>query len=163
MVTQREPEIWSKRCRSLFKSGYSLTEYQQKGAHWSPWASDQPQCHARETVPGIECLSWKGSVWEDFRRCTLPNICNRIYMTLYHSLMVSQSVNPSWFRDLQPLPLTMPLSKSRSTLPLNIRLLSTKSWQDDGCAVAVLGAQHKNKCSLFLWKACDMTRTYEEK
>lgn len=165
IVTQRQPEIRSKRCRSLFKSGYSLTKYEQKGARWSQWASDEIQCHPCETVPGIKCLPWKRSVWEDFRRCTLPNIYNGTYVMLYHSLTVSQSLNPSWFRDLQPLPLTMVPSKMRSTLHLNIRLhlLSTKSWQDDGCAVAVLGTQHKNKCLFFWWKAYGMTRRYKEK
>jgi len=78
MVTQREAEIWTKRCRSIFKSGYSLTEYQQKGARWSRWASDQTQCHARETVPGIECLSLS-----HLSERTSGDLLSQIYITEY--------------------------------------------------------------------------------
>lgn len=166
MVTQREPERYrAKDVGHFLNPVTALLSTSRKALAGLGGLQIRPSAIHVKLFQELSVLSWKGSVWGDFRRHTLPNIYNRIHIALYHSLTVSQNVNPFWCRDLQPLPVTKASRITRSTLPLNIRLhlLSTKSWQDNGYAVAVLGTQHKNKCLFFLWKACGMTRTYEEK
>lgn len=61
VVTQREPEVWSRRCRSLFKSGCSLPEHQQRGIHWPLWASDQSQSHTRGAATRDRVFHFKRS------------------------------------------------------------------------------------------------------